>query len=81
MGESGTFMLAYTPTGEPVKLDLSGMKSGSVHGYWFNPRSGRFKYLGNFDTRQAREFKPWSEGRGSDFLLLLTESEISGIIQ
>ena len=81
MGESGTFMLAYTPTGEPVKLDLSGMKSGSVHGYWFNPRSGRFKYLGNFDTRQAREFRPWSEGRGSDFLLLLTENEISGITQ
>ena len=73
MGSDGSFILAYTPAGKPLTLDLSGMRSGTVSGYWFNPRSGRYRYLGEFDTGQQTTFKPWAEGRGSDFVLILTD--------
>ncbi|HDR88191.1 MAG TPA: DUF4038 domain-containing protein [Bacteroidetes bacterium] len=69
------FIVAYTPTGNPVKVDLSKMKSEKIKAYWFNPRSGKIKYTGDFNTNSPHEFKPWSRGRGSDFLLILTAED------
>ena len=64
--------IAYTPTGNPIKIDLSKIDSKRINAYWFNPRSGKAKRIGNFETIKPQEFKPWSSGRGSDFLLILT---------
>jgi hypothetical protein len=64
--------IAYTPTGNPIKIDLSKIDAKRINAYWFNPRSGKAKRIGNFETIKPQEFKPWSSGRGSDFLLILT---------
>ncbi len=72
IGADGTFLLAYTPTGKPVEVDLSGLRPGTVQGYWFNPRSGAVKHLGEFETAGSHTFEPWSGGWGSDFMLVLT---------
>ena len=72
MGAGGTLLMAYTPTGKPVRVDLSRMKPGVVQGYWYNPRNGAYHHLGEFETTGSHTFKPWSGGWGSDFLLILT---------
>ncbi|MBS2096770.1 glycoside hydrolase family 140 protein [Carboxylicivirga linearis] len=64
-------VIAYTPTGNPVNIDLSAIDSKRIVAYWFNPRSGKTKKIGEFETMTSQEFKPWSSGRGSDFLLIL----------
>lgn len=66
------FAVAYTPTGNSIKADLSKLDSKRINAYWFNPRSGKIKLIGEFETSMPHEFKPWSDGRGSDFLLILT---------
>jgi hypothetical protein len=46
-----------------------------VQAFWFNPRSGKIMRIGHFDSRSTQEFKPWSSGWGSDFLLILTAED------
>jgi len=77
MGEKNDFILAYTPTGTALEIDLSQMNAETVKGYWFNPRSGSIQHIGDFKTREPTEFKPWSGGWGSDFLLILVDADSS----
>jgi len=70
------FAVVYTPTGKPINLDLSKIDAEIVKAYWFNPRSGGVKYIGDFPAEGPREFKPWAEGRGSDFLLIVMSNDL-----
>jgi len=65
-------VIVYTPIGKPIKINLSKIDSKRINAYWFNPRSGKTKLIGDFETITFQEFKPWSSGWGSDFLLILT---------
>jgi len=73
IGKERDFMIAYSPIGKPIKLDLTQLKSEEVKAYWFNPRSGKFKPIGTFSSIQSKEFTPWSKGWGSDFLLVVVD--------
>jgi len=64
-------IIAYTPTGNPINIDLAKIDSKGINAYWFNPRSGKIKPIGDFETVTPQEFKPWSSGWGSDYLLIL----------
>ena len=75
LGMNEDFMVVYTPTGKAVKVDLSKIKSEIVKAFWFNPRSGKISYIDDFETNIPQEFKPWSDGWGSDFLLILLAEE------
>lgn len=68
-------VIAYTPIGKPIKIDLSKINSKKINAYWFNPRSGKIIHIGNFETSKPQEFSPWSSGWGSDFLLILTSED------
>jgi len=70
-GADNRLVIAYTPTGKPVKADLSQIDAEKAEAFWFNPRSGKVKTIGEFETKVPHVFKPWSDGRGSDFLLIL----------
>jgi hypothetical protein len=76
IGENKDFVVAYTPTGNPIKINVSKLKLEKIGGYWFNPRSGELKYIGKFATGEPLEFEPWAKGRGSDFLLILTNQKL-----
>ncbi len=75
ISEDKNLIMAYTPTGSPLKIDLTEMNAGKVIAYWFNPRSGTLLSIGNFETKTPYEFKPWSYGWGSDFLLIIASEE------
>lgn len=70
-------ILAYTPVGKNFTLDLARVSAPEVFGYWFNPRSGKFTGIGKINTAGPREFSPWARGWGSDFLLVLSATELA----
>ncbi|WP_347156932.1 glycoside hydrolase family 140 protein [Pontibacter chitinilyticus] len=71
IGKNHNFILAYTPMGKPIKADLSKLNTDAVQAFWFNPRDGHSKKIGEYKATEKPEFKPWSVGRGSDFVLVL----------
>lgn len=77
IGTKQDFIIAYTPMGKTMLVDLSKMKAEKVNAYWFNPRDGSSTFIGEFSTAEKPEFKPWSIGRGSDFLLILIDVKAS----
>ncbi len=77
LGSEKDFIISFTPVGKPVKLDLTQMQSQKVKAFWFNPRSGASKKIGEFSTSEPREFKPWADGWGSDFILVIMDIKSS----
>ena len=75
IGEQNDFILAYTPLGKEIKPDLSRLKSDTSEAYWFNPRDGRSMKIGEYKNSEKAAFKPWSEGRGSDFILVIIDGD------
>ena len=74
IGKNGNFIFAYTPVGKPIKVAMSKLSAPEVAAYWFNPRDGHVKRIGEFQTAGvSQEFTPWSVGRGSDFVLVIVE--------
>ncbi|WP_439484156.1 glycoside hydrolase family 140 protein [Cyclobacterium plantarum] len=71
--EKADLILAYTPTGAPLTIDLTKMSSGTISAWWFNPRNGKMVFIGDFGTGNSQKFTPWSQGWGSDYLLLLMD--------
>lgn len=77
IGADKDFIVAYTPTGKPIKMNVSGLNSEKTKSYWFNPRSGELSFIGDFETSGTVEFTPWANGWGSDFLLILTNQKLN----
>ena len=75
--ENYDFLVAYTPTGKAIEVDLPKLNPESVAAYWFNPRSGSMLHIGDFETKIPHTFKPWSEGWGSDYLLVVVNIELA----
>lgn len=73
IGKKKDFVLAYTPMGKPIQIDLSKMNAENVSAFWYNPRDGKSKKIGEYTTAESPEFKPWSIGRGSDFVLVIMD--------
>ncbi len=73
LGSKRDFLLAYTPAGRAIELDLSNFNAQKVKAFWFNPRSGKSVKIGEYDVTNIPQFKPWAEGRGSDFVLVLMD--------
>jgi len=71
--EDNRFLLAYTADGSSISPDLKILNAAQVNAFWFNPRDGRRELIGRFETNQSQIFTPLSRGRGSDWLLLVTD--------
>ncbi len=69
----GGFLLAYTPGGRSMKLDLSKLNARKVKASWYNPRSGKSVLIGEYEVTETPEFMPWSTGPGSDFVLVIID--------
>ncbi|RLD62279.1 MAG: endoglucanase [Bacteroidetes bacterium] len=74
IGKNHDFILAYTPMGKPIKVDLSAMSAQKVNAFWYNPRSGESIKIGEYKVSETPEFIPWSVGRGSDMVLIVTDT-------
>ena len=68
-------LIAYTPFGKELKLELSDLNLDVFHATWFNPRDGSFRYVGSFKDLEEITLSPWSKGRGSDFVLVISKTQ------
>jgi hypothetical protein len=74
VSQDGDFLMAYTPYGRKFKIKTDGIKSGKFKAWWFNPRDGNSIALGVFSNDNVMQFAPHSEGRGSDWLLVVEKN-------
>ncbi len=66
------YILAYSPMGRPLHIDLSRFDAASVKATWFDPRTGRMEPGGEFDNpKSIHVFKAPAEGDGADWGLIL----------
>jgi hypothetical protein len=70
-GDRGSYAFIYTPVQQPVTVDLTRLTGSLAVASWFDPRSGRSIWLGQFPVRGLRTFTPPSE---DDWVLILDDS-------
>jgi hypothetical protein len=75
LSEDGNFMMAYTPYGKPLQIDLSMLKAAPrLIAYWYNPRDGVSIPIGTLKNEGVLEFKPYAAGPGTDWVLVLDDA-------
>jgi hypothetical protein len=74
-GVDGSFIIVYTPYGNPVHLKLEIISADSITGYWYNPREDMSQKIAPFpNTRENKSFIPPSSGERTDWVLVLDDS-------
>ena len=74
VSQDGDFLMAYTPFGKKFTIKTDKIKSDNIKASWFNPRDGNSIPIGTFRNDKEIEFAPQSEGRGSDWLLVVEKN-------
>ncbi|MFD2960171.1 MULTISPECIES: glycoside hydrolase family 140 protein [Olivibacter] len=69
-----SFALVYAAIGQSLRIDLTGFKS-TVRAQWYQPKDGRFLYIGEYSNRCPTTFTPPTQGRDQDWLLVLDEKK------
>ncbi len=69
-GASGSYALIYSGAGRPFTVDMTRLTGVSVVAAWFDPRSGRTQWVGQYPVRGERTFTPPSE---EDWVLVLDD--------
>ena len=70
----GTYAMVYAPIGRPFKVRLDFIQGTTVRAWWFNPRDGRAKVIGEFPKAGEREFTPPDLGEQLDWVLVLDDA-------
>ncbi|HZF63282.1 MAG TPA: glycoside hydrolase family 140 protein [Chitinophagaceae bacterium] len=74
VSQEGDFLMAYLPYGKKVTINTQKLKAKNLRGWWFNPRDGRSLPISSFENTGNKEFSPHSEGRGSDWVLIIEDA-------
>ena len=70
------YALIYTPTGKPFRVRLDKLTGKQVKAWWFDPRTGKPRVIGQFPREGEREFTPPGEpGVGNDWVLALDDPQ------
>jgi hypothetical protein len=78
-----SFMMAYTPMGEPLEVRLGIFSGKKVKAWWFDPRKGTSQLIGEFENSGIKKFEvpgmskelAWlRSGRGCDWVLVLDDA-------
>jgi hypothetical protein len=72
---AGTLLVAYSPLGEPLRVDAAQFPRPPVTARWFDPRNGTFRNVQKLPGA-GKPFVPPSKGRGQDWLLVLEKSTL-----
>jgi hypothetical protein len=71
-GASGSYAFVYSAGGRPFTVELAKLTGSMVQATWFDPRTGRSIWLGQFPVRGQRQFTP--PIAGEDWVLLLDDA-------
>src|SRR5215217_4446013 len=73
VSQDGDFLMAYLPYGRKTVLNTKKLKAPKLKASLFNPRDGRSTDLGLFDNIGTKAIAPTSEGRGSDWVVIIEQ--------
>jgi len=68
------YAFVYFPTGWSAEIQLNKIGAKELKAYWFDPRKGEAKLIGNIAGTGTKKFTPPSSGRGNDWILVLDDS-------
>ncbi|HEY7118831.1 MAG TPA: glycoside hydrolase family 140 protein, partial [Tepidisphaeraceae bacterium] len=68
----GSYAFVYTAGGKPVTVNLSKLSGSKLDVRWYNPRSGRSTYVGQFDKTGNRTFN--APVAGYDWVLVIDDA-------
>jgi len=69
--EDGSFVIAYTPRGQPVTMQMNKLNGSQVKAQWYDPRDGTWQAIGQYPNKGTREFVAPSHGEQDDWVLVL----------
>jgi hypothetical protein len=69
--ESGSYAMVYAPIGRKFKVRTDKITGPTVRAWWFNPRNGEARAIGEFPNTGAREFLSPDPGEQLDWVLVL----------
>ena len=72
--EDGSYAFVYSASGRPFTLDLGKLTGRRVRAFWYNPRNGTSDDAGTFEREGKKEFRPPSQGKGNDWVLVLDDA-------
>jgi len=71
---SGSYAMVYAPVGRKFKVRMDKISGSKVKAWWFNPRNGEAKLIGEFPNIGEREFLPPDAGEHLDWVLVLDDA-------
>lgn len=75
-GEDGSYAFVYTASGKPVQINLDRLSGQRIDAYWYNPRTGNSRPIGNYERSGTRQFTPPSTGENQDWVLGLDDADM-----
>ncbi|MCU0341270.1 MAG: glycoside hydrolase family 140 protein [Spirosomaceae bacterium] len=74
LSEAKDLLLAYTPKGKTLKIDLTKLTHSALIASWFNPRDGIKLKIGDFSNNAIQEFKSPLPCPTCDWVLVVEKS-------
>jgi hypothetical protein len=72
--KDGSFLIAYSPVGDPLRIHMDKVAGAKVKARWYDPREGTWREIGVYANTGAREFTCPSQGPQSDWVLVLDDA-------
>ncbi len=69
-----SFLIAYVPQGHNVGIHMDRISGKSVKAWWYDPREGTWREIGEVANTGTREFVAPSQGARSDWVLVLDDA-------
>lgn len=69
-----TYAMVYAPVGRPFTVRPGTIKGAQVVAWWYNPRNGESKKIGEFENKGAKQFTPPDPGEQLDWVLVLDDA-------
>ena len=72
--DAGAYAMVYAPVGRAFKVRMDRITGARVKAWWFNPRDGTARAIGEFANVGEREFIPPDAGELLDWVLVLDDT-------
>jgi hypothetical protein len=72
--ESGSYAMIYVPVGRTFRVRMNAVTGTDVKAWWFNPRDGFAKFIGNYKNSNVERFTPPNPGELLDWVLVLDDA-------
>jgi len=66
--------MVYAPIGRPFKVRMDRVKADRVKAWWFDPRTGQAREIGEMPAVGERQFVPPQPGEMLDWVLVLDDA-------